>query len=278
MEPGGAEHGGVNAVAFQTAVAKDLPGFHPGEVVLGTGADLLVGPVVFLFPVREFLALAATVRNDQSGALMADVGDGHRVAGGGLGAGFFPAAGVVPVARHGPADHHDQAGVGVDDDLVGRGTTVVLRLLSDGVVPSGYQRAVDGEDGVLTEPPAWLHGEHRPSEHSLRLAVGCRSMTSALPDGPASSPPTPRPETSAEERDDDALIEKLRVRAWDPGLRFDMEHMAELYADAPPGRCSPRSPWPRLSTLRAESDDHCPGCSGASTPRSPTGASDPRAA
>ena len=37
-----------------------------------------------------------------------------------------------------------------------------FRLLSDGVVPSGYQRAVDDEDGVLTEPPAWLHGEHLP--------------------------------------------------------------------------------------------------------------------
>ena len=43
----------------------------------------------------------------------------------------------------------------------------------------------------------------------------------------------PNLETSAEEGDDDALIERLGARAWDPGLRFDRKHLAELYADAP---------------------------------------------
>jgi hypothetical protein len=44
---------------------------------------------VFPFPVREFFALAATVRNHRSGALKAAVGDDRRVADGGLGAGLF---------------------------------------------------------------------------------------------------------------------------------------------------------------------------------------------
>jgi hypothetical protein len=67
----------------------------------------LVRAVVFLFPGREFLALGAAVRDDVSGALVAAVGDGCGVADGVPGAGFFPAAGVVTVAGHGPADHHD---------------------------------------------------------------------------------------------------------------------------------------------------------------------------
>lgn len=54
---------------------------------------------MFLFPGREFFALAAAVRDNQSGALIAAVCDGHRLTDGGLGAGFFPASGVVPVAR-----------------------------------------------------------------------------------------------------------------------------------------------------------------------------------
>jgi hypothetical protein len=32
---------------------------------------------------------------------------------------------------------------------------------------------------------------------------------------------TPDPEPGATEADDDTLIERLRARAWDPGLRFD---------------------------------------------------------
>lgn len=44
-----AEHGVVDAVAFEAAVAEDLPGLHAGEDVLDAGADLLVGLVVGLF-------------------------------------------------------------------------------------------------------------------------------------------------------------------------------------------------------------------------------------
>ncbi|SDN62602.1 hypothetical protein SAMN05444921_13167 [Streptomyces wuyuanensis] len=49
--------------------AEDLPGLHAGEDVLGAGADLFVGLVVFLYPVREFgLAAFAAVRDDEAGA------------------------------------------------------------------------------------------------------------------------------------------------------------------------------------------------------------------
>ncbi|MFJ8721313.1 hypothetical protein [Streptomyces sp. NPDC093269] len=46
-------------------------------------------------------------------------------------------------------------------------------------------------------------------------------MNSALPGGAAPPHPMRHLETSAEQEDDDALIEKLRARAWDPGMRFE---------------------------------------------------------
>jgi hypothetical protein len=57
VQAGDAEHGVVDAVAFEAAVAEDLPGLHAGEDVLDAGADLLVGLVVGLFPVGQFFAL-----------------------------------------------------------------------------------------------------------------------------------------------------------------------------------------------------------------------------
>jgi hypothetical protein len=39
---------------------------------------------------------------------------------------------------------------------------------------------------------------------------------------PRDLPVTPHREPDGREADDDALIEKLRARAWDPGLRFDV--------------------------------------------------------
>lgn len=50
--------------------------------VLDSGANLLVGAAVFLLPGRELFALAATVWHDQTGALVAAVGNRHRVAAG----------------------------------------------------------------------------------------------------------------------------------------------------------------------------------------------------
>jgi hypothetical protein len=76
VHSGDAEHGMVHSVAFQAAVAEDLPGLHAGEDVLDAGSDLLVGLVVFLFPIRELgLAALPAVRDDESGAWVAAVGD-----------------------------------------------------------------------------------------------------------------------------------------------------------------------------------------------------------
>lgn len=134
------KHGVVDTVAVEAAVAEDLPCLHAGEDVLDAGSDLLVGLVVFFFPFKEFgLAAFAAVRDDESGAWIAAVGDCEGVADNDLGAGLFPRPAVVAVPGERPADHDDQAGVGVNDDLVVGGVPVVLRPLGDGVVPGGDQ-------------------------------------------------------------------------------------------------------------------------------------------
>lgn len=50
MHPSDAKHGVADAFAFDAAVAKDLPALHASERVLGAGADLAAGGLVFLFP------------------------------------------------------------------------------------------------------------------------------------------------------------------------------------------------------------------------------------
>ncbi|GAA2286859.1 hypothetical protein GCM10010415_67070 [Streptomyces atrovirens] len=93
-----------------------------------------MGVIVFLFPLGEFSAGWAAVRNDEAGARVAAVGDGGGPADGGLRSRFLPGLAAVAVAGHRASDRHDQSGVGVDDDLVVGGVLVVLRLLGDGVV------------------------------------------------------------------------------------------------------------------------------------------------
>lgn len=98
VHPRDAEYGVVDASALQAAVSEDLPGLHPGEDVLDAGPDLLVGLVVLLFPAVEFgLTALAAVRDDQSGARVAAVGDRERLADGGLGPGLLPRLAVVAV-------------------------------------------------------------------------------------------------------------------------------------------------------------------------------------
>jgi hypothetical protein len=127
VQPGDAEHGGVNAVAFQTAVTKDLPCLHPREDVLDAGPDLAVGGVVLLFPSWQFgLAAFTAVRNEQAGAPIAAVRDDRGPADGGLRTGKFPRLAIVAVARDRSADGDDESGVGVDDDLVVGRVPVVL--------------------------------------------------------------------------------------------------------------------------------------------------------
>jgi hypothetical protein len=139
---GDAEHGVVHSVALEAAVAEDLPGLHAGEDVLDAGPDSLVRTVVSLLPVRQFLNGPAAVRHHESGARTAAIGDRHGLADGGLGSRFLPRPAVVPVARQRPADHDDQTGVSVDDDLVVGGVPIVLRLFGDRVVPGRDEGAV----------------------------------------------------------------------------------------------------------------------------------------
>lgn len=138
-----AERGVVHAVAFEAAVAQDLPVLHPGKDVLDPGADLAVGGVVLLFPARELrLARSAAVRDEQSGVLVAAVSDhngaAHRI----LGPGALPGGAVVHFARHGPAYRNDQPSVGVDDHLMVGGVPVVLGPLGDRVIARGHQGSV----------------------------------------------------------------------------------------------------------------------------------------
>lgn len=79
--------------------------------MLDAGADLLVRAIVLLLPVGEFAAGPTAVRHHESGAGIAAVGDGHRLADGGFGPGFLPCLAVVSVAWKRLADHDDQAGV-----------------------------------------------------------------------------------------------------------------------------------------------------------------------
>jgi len=112
---------------------------------------------VFFFPGWQFgLTSFAPVRDDQAGAPVAAVGDHRGLADGRLGAGQFPRLAVVAVAGQGPADHGDESGVGIDDDLVVGRVAVILRLLSDRVVSGGDQGAVHDQNGVLAEPLAGL--------------------------------------------------------------------------------------------------------------------------
>jgi hypothetical protein len=130
VQAGDAEHGVVDTVAFQAAVAKDLPALHAGEDVLDAGADLAVGGVVFLFPRQEFcLAGLAAVRDDQTGAPVTAVRDHRGTADGILRAGQLPCLAVVAVAGHRPANGDHESGVGIDDDLM-IGRIPVVRAVS----------------------------------------------------------------------------------------------------------------------------------------------------
>lgn len=65
VQPGDAEHGVVDAIALEAAVAQNLPVLYARKGVLDASADFAVGGVVFLFPGREFgLAPFAAVRDD----------------------------------------------------------------------------------------------------------------------------------------------------------------------------------------------------------------------
>lgn len=77
MQAGDPEHGVVDSVALEAAVAEDLPGLHALECMLDAGANLFVRAVVFLLPLGQLLVWGAAVGHEQSGARVAAVG--HRL-------------------------------------------------------------------------------------------------------------------------------------------------------------------------------------------------------
>ena len=56
VEAGDAEHGVVDAVAFQTAIAQDLPALHPDADVFDAGMDCAVRGIGSCFSMPEFRA------------------------------------------------------------------------------------------------------------------------------------------------------------------------------------------------------------------------------
>lgn len=86
---GDAEHRVVHAIAFEAAVAQDLPGLHPGESMLDPSADLAVRGVLLILPDGKFaLSRSAAVwDDDERGTSVASIGDHRGVPESGLGPG-----------------------------------------------------------------------------------------------------------------------------------------------------------------------------------------------
>ena len=77
VEPGNAERGLVNTVAFEAAVPQDLPVLQPGQGVVEPGAGPAMAGVLCLLPWAEAcLTASLAVLDEQAGALVAAIGDG----------------------------------------------------------------------------------------------------------------------------------------------------------------------------------------------------------
>ena len=127
-------------VSVRDGVCLVVPGSASGEKACPTRAWTLRRNVWCSLSRPRFRSgLFVAVRDDQAGAAVAAVGDHRGRADGVLRAGQFPCLAVVAVAGQWPADGDHESGVGIDDDLVVGGVPVVLRLLGDGVIASGYQ-------------------------------------------------------------------------------------------------------------------------------------------
>ncbi|GGV72325.1 hypothetical protein GCM10010277_85050 [Streptomyces longisporoflavus] len=109
--------------------------------MLDAGADLVVGLAVCLLPGGQFFAFAVAVGHHELRARIVGVCDGPGRADGGLRAELLLCRAAGAVVWQGPANHHDEPGIGVDDDLVVRGVSAVLGRLDDRAVAHGNQSA-----------------------------------------------------------------------------------------------------------------------------------------
>lgn len=143
VQPGDAKHGVVDAFAFEAAVSEDLPGLHEGEGVLDAGTDLLVGLVVFLFPGREpGLAALAAVRDDESGARVAAVGDRETS----CRRRFWRWIPPTPCSRCGSRRAPESVGKEEADESVQSGRTAASPWKSDRGAVSGKPGGREGEE------------------------------------------------------------------------------------------------------------------------------------
>lgn len=180
------DEGEVAHPCDEAAVAEDLPGLHARGKAGSTRArtclwDLLCSSFQSFqsdSPVWP-RSRRCGMRDDEAGAQVAVVGDRAGLADGSPGAGLLPCLAVVAVPGERPADHDDQAGVGVDDHLVVGGISVVLLLRGDGVVARGDQGAVHDEHGVLGEPLAGSEHEHRPEAVDDTVRSRLRNLETA---------------------------------------------------------------------------------------------------
>lgn len=117
VQSGDTGRGMVGTITLEAVVAENFPRLHPSKDVLHPCTDLLVSPFALQLPARQFPAGMA-VRHDSPGPWIAAISHHGSPADRCLGPRFLPCHAVVPVAWQGPTDHNDQAGVGIDDDLV----------------------------------------------------------------------------------------------------------------------------------------------------------------
>lgn len=101
-----------------SAVPQDFPFLQPGQGVLDACPGSPVEGVLGILPrAQTVLASSCAVRDEQSGAVIAAIGDPGSTAAGPFDAGLGEGKAVVADAGQRMTGGHGQAAVGVDDHL-----------------------------------------------------------------------------------------------------------------------------------------------------------------
>ncbi len=182
VQSGDAEHGLVNTVALESAAAQDFPVLQPGQRVFHSGPGPAMDCVLrLLLSPGVRLTTSFAVRDDQTGALVAVVGDGGCAAAGTVDAGLAEFPAVVSAAGQRQPDRRGQAAVGIDDDLQVRRVPVVLAGGGHAAVAGGQQGAVDDEDVSLRDRWAGEIASRGARWSRMRSAADFETPTTAPP-------------------------------------------------------------------------------------------------
>lgn len=119
VQSGDVEHGVSDPVALRRQSRRIFQVFMRAKTCSTRGPDLFVRAIVLALPARQLFARGAAVGHEVAGARIAAVGHREGPAHGGLRSRFLPCPAVVAIAGQGLTDHNDQAGIRVNDDLVG---------------------------------------------------------------------------------------------------------------------------------------------------------------